>query len=244
LYQRGYRGSSGFGFGLPVTPPIIKQLIIINVGIFILFGLSGGALRNVEILLMITPAYFWKGMFWQPFTYMFLHASIAHVGFNMFALWMFGTPIALIWGARRFLRYYLLCGTGAGLIIATMPYIFSVFQPDPMMARMPTLGASGAIMGVILAYCLTWPDRTIQLLFPPIPIKAIWFIPLVFVLEFAVGPENVSHTGHLGGVLIGWLLLRKDGHSGTLLPTKAQLRMRWERYKMRKRLRDANRYRP
>jgi len=225
-----------------MTPPVIKQLIIINGAIFILFGFFGQALRDLEIVLMVTPAYFWKGMFWQPFTYMFLHASIAHVAFNMFALWMFGTPIALIWGARRFLRYYLLCGTGAGLIIATAPYLFAFGRPNPMVG-MPTLGASGAVMGVILAYCLTWPDRTIQLLFPPIPIKAIWFIPLVFVLEFVMGPENVSHTGHLGGVLIGWILLRKDGHGGSFLPTKAQLRMRWERYKMRKRLRDANRFR-
>ncbi len=229
------------GFGPPVTPPLIKNLIIINVAVFFLFELMP-QLRNVQLILMVTPALFWKGMVWQAFSYMFLHAGLMHIAFNMFALWMFGTPIALIWGAKRFLRYYLLCGTGAGLIIATWPFVIGILFPQaPPTTGMPTLGASGAVMGVMLAYCLTWPNRTIQLLFPPIPIKAIWFIPLVFFMEFTSGPSNVSHAGHLGGVLIGWLLLRRDGHTGSAIPSMQQLKFRWQRYKMRKRLRDASR---
>jgi len=191
---------------------------------------------------MVTPTAFWKGMFWQPFTYMWLHGGIMHVAFNMFALWMFGTPLALIWGAKRFLRYYLLCGVGAGLIIATVPFFVAVMFPEKQaMVNMNTLGASGAVMGVLLAYCLTWPDRTLMLLFPPIPIKAIWLLPLLFFMEFTVGPANVSHSGHLGGVLIGWLLLRRDGHTGSFLPSTKRMKFLYQRYKMRKRLRDASR---
>ncbi len=237
MNQRGFQ-RGGASFGPPVTPPVIKNLIIANAAVFLFQMFAPSALPYYGA---VVPGLFWKGYLWQAFTYMFLHGGMMHIAFNMFALWMFGTPIALIWGAKRFLRYYLLCGTGAGVIIAATPYAVSLIHPSPVM--IPTVGASGAVMGIILAYCLTWPDRTIQLLFPPIPIKAIWFIPLVFFLEFTTGPENISHAGHLGGVLVGWILLRRDGHTGSFLPSRAQLRYRWERYKMRKRLRDASRNR-
>ncbi len=238
--QRGYQ-SGGASFGPPVTPPVIKNLLIANAAIFVFFGFFP-QLGEIHRLFMVTPAAFWKGMFWQPFTYMWLHGGIMHVAFNMFALWMFGTPLALIWGAKRFLRYYLLCGVGAGLIIATVPFFVAVMFPEKQsMVHMNTLGASGAVMGVLLAYCLTWPDRTLMLLFPPIPIKAIWLLPLLFFMEFTVGPANVSHSGHLGGVLIGWLLLRRDGHTGGFLPSTKRMKFLYQRYKMRKRLRDASR---
>ena len=99
---------------------------------------------------------------------------------------------------------------------------------------LPTLGASGAVFGVLLGYSLTWPDRTIMLLFPPIPIKAIYFIPVIFFLSL-LGPQNVSHVGHLGGVVVGWILLRRMGTTGGL--TFKSLQYRWRRYKMRRNLR-------
>jgi membrane associated rhomboid family serine protease len=100
---------------------------------------------------------------------------------------------------------------------------------------LPTLGASGAVFGVLLAYSLTWPDRTIMLLFPPIPIKAIYFIPVIFFLSL-LGPQNVSHVGHLGGVVVGWILLRRMGTTGGL--TFKSLQYRWRRYRMRRNLRS------
>jgi membrane associated rhomboid family serine protease len=103
---------------------------------------------------------------------------------------------------------------------------------------LPTLGASGAVYGVILAYTLTWPDRTILLLFPPIPIKAIYFIPFIFALNTIPGlaPANVSHAGHIGGVLVGWVLFRRE-NGLPLLPNVAALRWRLRRWRMRRQLR-------
>ena len=110
-----------------------------------------------------------EGYFWQPATYMWLHApkSLAHIGFNMLALWMFGSPLASAWGDKRFLRFYLLCGIGAGLFIVTWPAFSGWFGgPNSPSYFMPTVGASGAVYGVLLAYSLTWPDRTIMLAVP------------------------------------------------------------------------------
>jgi membrane associated rhomboid family serine protease len=106
----------------------------------------------------------------------------------------------------------------------------------PASLAIPTLGASGAVFGVLLAYSLTWPDRTIMFIFPPVAFRAIWLIPILFFMEIYFGPQNVSHLGHLGGVLIGWLLLRSSGDAGRLLSLE-QVRYRWRRWRMRRRLR-------
>jgi membrane associated rhomboid family serine protease len=217
------------GFGPPVTPQIIKSLMIANAVIFVAQYVS----PMVTEMGALTPSAFWKHRYvWQPLTYMWLHSpfSIWHIAFNMFALWMFGSPLAMAWGERRFLRYYLACGVGAGAVIATVPYLLGS-SPD-----YPTLGASGAVMGVLLAYSFTWPERTIMLIFPPIPIKAIWLIPLILVMEFTSGPGNVSHAGHLGGVLVGWIYLLREGRTAGV-PTLEALKHRWRRYQMRQKLR-------
>lgn len=240
MYGRGYSG--GVGFGPPVTPPIVKKLIIANVVVFvcqILLARGGMGFDPLTVYGSVIPQRFWQGMIWQPFTYMFLHSptGLMHIAFNMLALWMFGSPLALVWGERRFLRFYLLCGVGAGLLIVlwpTLPLFFSM--PAPAQFYMPTLGASGAVYGVLLAYTLTWPDRTILLLFPPIPIRAIYFVPFIFFLSWAFGPPNVSHVGHLGGLLVGWLLLRREQRL-PLLPRLGWIRHRWRRFRMRRRLR-------
>ncbi len=230
MYGRGHQTVS---FGPPVTPNVIKQLLIANLAVFVAQALFPPLWQ----LGSVTPYLFWRqGYLWQPFTYMWLHAGLMHLGFNMLALWMFGSPLALLWGEKKFLRFYLLCGVGAGLIIVTWPAIPLLFEMGvPNTYLLPTLGASGAVFGVLLGYSLTWPDRTIMLLFPPIPIKAIYFIPVIFFLSL-LGPQNVSHVGHLGGVLVGWILLRRMGTTGGL--TFKSLRYRWRRYKMRRNLRS------
>ena len=96
--------------------------------------------------------------------------------------------------------------------------------------------ASGAVYGVLLAYSLTWPEHTIMLLFPPIPIRAIYLIPFVFALNYILGPSNVSHVGHFGGVLAAWILIRRE-HGASLLPNVASLRWRLKRWRMRRQLR-------
>jgi membrane associated rhomboid family serine protease len=221
-------------FGPPVTPRVVQHLIIANIAAFFLQFL----LRNTQIPmdLAVRPAYVWQGGYlWQPFTYMWLHGGLGHILMNMFMLWMFGSQLALAWGPRKFLRYYLLCGIGAGFIIATWPYLIMNLRPESVL--IPTMGASGAIYGVLLAYSLTWPDRVIALIFPPITFRAIWLIPGLFVMTWAFGGGNISHIGHLGGVLMGWLYLRRKGEAGSRILSFEHLKYRWKRYRMRQKLR-------
>jgi membrane associated rhomboid family serine protease len=215
------------GFGPPVTPTIVKQLLIANAAVFVaqmLFAQSG-----LTEYLAIQPARVWQGGYlWQPFTYMWLHGGLGHLAMNCFVLWMFGSQLALAWGTRRFLRFYLICGVGAGFIIASWPYLAVVLGlASPLTLVYSTVGASGAIYGVLLAYSLTWPDRTIMLIFPPV----------AFFMAIFLDPRgNVSHIGHLGGVLVGWLYLRRSGTAGKILSWN-QLKHRWRRYRMRQKLR-------
>jgi len=228
-------GRQQVSFGPPVTPDIIKYLMIANLGVFILQHV----VTDLTLWLAVTPKLVWQGGFlWQPFTYMWLHSesSLMHIGFNMLALWMFGSPVASAWGERPFLRYYLLCGIGAGFVIAGWPALLALFGMETISYVIPTLGASGAVFGVLLAYSFLWPDRTIMLLFPPIPIKAIYFIPLILGFEILSPRGNVSTVGHLGGVLVGWLLLRRMGINGGI--TLQRLKWRWKRWQMRRNLRS------
>ncbi|MCH6552439.1 MAG: rhomboid family intramembrane serine protease [Planctomycetes bacterium] len=235
MHGRGYQ-TRGLGIGPSVTPPIVKNLLIANGVMFLLQYVFPTLLT----LGSVRPAYVWQGGYlWQPLTYMWFHAGLSHIAMNMFVLWMFGSPLALAWGARRFLRFYLLCGVGAGVIIATYPYVavYLLGIQSPAALVIPTLGASGAVYGVLLAYSLTWPERTIMLIFPPVAFRAIWLIPGLFLMTAIFNPSpNVSHIGHLGGVLVGWLYMRRSGHGGSVL-TFGQLRNRWRRYRMRQRLR-------
>ena len=220
------------GFGPPVTPKVVKQLLIANAVVFV----AAAMMPAIQVLGSVRPYLVWQqGYLWQPFTYMWLHGSLGHIVMNMFVLWMFGSQVALAWGPKRFLRFYLLCGVGAGVFIATWPYIL-LGLGIPTYLDIPTVGASGAVYGLVLAYSLTWPDRTIMLIFPPVAFKAIWIIPVMFFMTMMMGGGNVSHIGHLGGVAVGYFLMRRDGRTGNVLTTE-QLRNRWHRYKMKKRLR-------
>ncbi len=231
MYGRGSRIS----FGPPVTPQVIKTLMIANAAVF----LAQLAFPLVAQFGVVSPADVWLNLgLWRPFTYMWLHAGPMHLAFNMLALWMFGSTLALAWGEQRFLRYYMTCGVGAGVLIASYPFVpvLMGFQSVGPALGIPTLGASGAVMGVLLAFSFTWPDRQIQLLFPPIPLKAIWLIPMLLFFELFSGPENISHVGHLGGVLVGWIYLIREGKTPGA-PTLKTLKLRYQRHAMRKKLR-------
>jgi len=234
VYGRGYR-QPGLGFGPPITPDVIKQLLVVNFVVYVAQQLR----PELTEVFAVRPLMVWQeGYLWQPFSYMWLHGSLGHLAMNLLSLWMFGSPLALAWGAKRFLQFYLVCGVGAGFLIASWPYLaygLGISGPDSL--RSYTLGASGAIYGVLLAYSLTWPDRTIMLIFPPVAFRAIWLIPGLFFMTLLMDPRgNVSHVGHLGGVLVGWLYLRRSGHADRVI-TVAQLKHRWRRFRMRQRLR-------
>jgi membrane associated rhomboid family serine protease len=124
------------------------------------------------------------------------------------------------------------------VLICSVPFIpvLAGWTEATMELTIPTLGASGAVMGVLLAFSFTWPNQTIQLLFPPIPLKAIWLIPLVLFFDLFSGPTNVSHVGHLGGVVVGWIYLVREGRTPGA-PNLRTLKLRYQRYTMRKKLR-------
>jgi membrane associated rhomboid family serine protease len=207
---------------------MVKRLMIIN-GVVWLMQMFVPAITDIGA---ISVPDMLRGMIWQPFTYMWLHSphSFAHILFNMFALWMFGGQLEQVWGSRRFLTFYLTCGIGAGFII----FAWNLFAGTAV----ETLGASGAIYGVLTAFSLMWPNQTIMLIFPPIPMRAIYFIPLLFVMQIVLGGGNVSHIGHLGGVLVAAVLLRENLQR--VLNIKS-LRYQWHRYRMRNRLRAVRR---
>jgi membrane associated rhomboid family serine protease len=235
VYGRG----SQLGFGPPVTPDIIKTLLIANGLVFVAQIATDGLVTQLGV---VQPSAVWLDLqIWRPFTYMWLHSQHAplHIIFNMLMLWMFGSPLALVWGDQRFLRYYLVCGVGAGVLIATVPFVPFLVGLSNHIMNVPTLGASGAIMGVMVAYSFTWPDRTIMLLFPPMPLRAIWLVPLILVMDYLIGPSNVSHVGHAGGAVVGWIYLVREGRTPGA-PTLKSLKHRWHRYRMRQRIRVAH----
>jgi membrane associated rhomboid family serine protease len=144
---------------------------------------------------------FWP---WQLLTYGFLHGDLWHIFFNMFALWMFGRDLERIMGARRFLTYFLTCVIGAGIV----QLIVAGLQGGVY----PTIGASGGVFGILLAYGMAFPNNTVMLLFPPIPMKAKYFVLIFGLLELFLGVSGatpgIAHFAHLGGMLFGFLLLR------------------------------------
>ena len=207
------RGPIAFGPGGRV-PPAIKWLLIANSAIFVVYFLAvqlqiirpnGIATRALGL----TPDWVVKGaILWQPVTYLFLHSphGFGHILFNMLMLWMFGSDLERDWGTRRFVNFYLFCGIGAGLCDVAARFLW-----DPSQLHIPTIGASGAIYGVLLAYGLLYPNRTILfgLLFP---ISARIFVLILggiaFLSTFGASGSGVSHMAHLGGIVFGYFYLR------------------------------------
>lgn len=193
--------------------PVISHLLVINGVVFVLQATYGDALVALFALWPLgTPgmtempgggfANVPEFYLWQLVTYAFLHGGLLHLGVNLFALWMFGLPIEQAWGSRRFLIYFLFCVVGAGLVqlvVATM----GAQQGEIY----PTVGASGGVFGVLLAFAMMYPNQRLLLLFPPIPIKAKWFVLLYGIFELWAGVTGtlagVAHFAHLGGMFFG-----------------------------------------
>ena len=193
-------------------PPVTKGLLIANGLMFVLQLLLGDQLAFLMLWpLGIEDGLFSKGfMPWQLLTYGFLHdtRNWAHLLFNMLALAMFGSQVEYVWGARRFLNYYLVCVVGAALFQVVVGW-WTLAHGG---AAYPTLGASGGIFGVLLAYGMMFPNQRVMLLFPPIPMKARTLVILYAVAELLLGlngwQPGVAHFAHLGGMVFGWLLIR------------------------------------
>lgn len=199
-----YTRSSYFGY----LTPGVKWLLISNTAMFLLDWVnerSGGALfGNALLLLSLAPrAVVYHLAIWQLVTYMFLHGGIGHILFNMLALWMFGSPLEQDWGTRRFLKYYFLCGVGAGLCDVAVNAAIGQWGTR-------TIGASGAIYGLLLAFGVLYPNQTILMNFLfPIKAKYLVMIYAAIALLGAFGTNSgVSNVAHLGGMLFGYAYLK------------------------------------
>ena len=198
----------------PKTPPAVQNLLIANCVVFLAMMLLD-KMRIYELFALFPmPSPFFK--IWQPVTYMFMHGDFSHLFFNMFALWMFGRGLEQELGTKRFLTYYLVCGIGAGLVQLGVAQIDLMRLSEASILYQsylctPTVGASGAVFGLLLEFVMLHHNATIMLLIPPIPMKAKWFVIIYGLLELLFGVsgkmDSVAHFAHLGGMFWGWLLL-------------------------------------
>jgi len=194
-------------------PRMTKALLVANIAMYVLqMLLPERALMDLMLwpldlsgVLEWTPFGFRP---WQLLSYGFLHGGIAHLLFNMLALVMFGAPLEQTWGERRFLSYFLVCVVGAGLC----QLLVVTWNLQNTGTLIPTLGASGGVFGLLLAYGLLFPNQRVVLLFPPIPMKARTLVIVYGVISLLLGvtgtQSGVAHFAHLGGMLFGWLMIR------------------------------------
>lgn len=212
--------------GFSILPLVVKNLLIIN-GIFFLATITMEYVWHIDLAQYLGLHYIGASDFrpYQFVTYMFMHGSFSHLFFNMFALWMFGNAIENAWGPKRFLLFYFVCGIGAGVTQEIVQYIHltstlegydsvriaanQVVTVDEYLNMLTTVGASGAVYGILLAFGMTWPNSRIYIYFA-IPIKAKWFVILYGLLELFSGfrgIDNVAHFAHLGGMIFGLILI-------------------------------------
>ena len=224
---RRYSFSGGYGgLGVPTWTPAVRALILVCVGAFIMQiidQLAGGPSFTNKFGL--TPALVTGSLYvWQLVTYIFLHSpgNLLHILFNMLGLWMFGSELERTWGTRQFTKFFFVCGVGAGLLMV-------LFSPNSQTA---TIGASGAIYGILLAYAVLFPNRIIYFIVFPIPAK--WFVAMLGALAFfsslSSTGNGVAHIAHLGGMLCGFIYLK----GGRIFPDLRWRYDRWRRNRLRR----------
>ena len=222
-YARPTALTYAFGPG-PITPAV-KWIIWANVGAFVATAIFPDI---IDYFGLVPEAVIERQWIWQPITYMFLHEGIFHILFNMLGIWMFGVELERIWGTKFFLRYYAITGVGAALttvIVALLPFA-ATSQIYPAV----TIGASGALYGLLLAYALYYPHRPI-LMFMLFPVPAKYFVIIIGAIAFlsstSAGAPKVAHAAHLGGMIFGYLYLRGRGGGMT-----AEIKYRYLKWKM------------
>ena len=182
-------------------PPAVKNLLIINIIVFLGTELIGDPMYQLFALFPIGSPFF---RWWQFVTHMFMHGNFAHIFFNMWSLFVFGPLLERLWGSKKFLIFYFVCGLGAALchelVLMTQP-----------LSNIPTVGASGAIYGLLLGFDMLYPNYVLTLVFPPVSLKAKWFVVIFAVIELVTGilgtRDGVAHFAHLGGMLFGLILI-------------------------------------
>ena len=194
------------------VPQAVKSILIINVLVFIMSSLNG---RLMDSLFALNPVYFiYKP--WQLVTYMFMHGSFAHIFFNMYAVFIFGSVLERVWGTKKFVFYYLVTGVGAALIHIGVQWLTQDFAL--------TVGASGAVFGLLLGYAMLYPDTMMGLIFPPVTMKAKWFVLIYAAIELLLGitgaQASVAHFAHLGGLVFGLVLMFYWKKSGKMYSTR------------------------
>lgn len=213
-----YRGG-GFFTSLP---PVIKNLLIINAVMLLVTFLAEDFMYRTFSL------FFFESEFFKPYqfvTHMFMHGGVFHLFFNMYSLVIFGVVLEHVWGSQKFFLYYMVTGLGAAALHSLVLWIdyssqVAAFEAGNQYAlenirvllSTPTVGASGAVYGVLLAYGMLFPNNVLQLIFPPVALKAKWFVLIFGALELWLGISNtggnIAHFAHLGGMLFGFILIK------------------------------------
>lgn len=195
------------------SPPVVLILLITNIIAYMLLMLfPGPVFEHFALWPLGLPGQVYVEGFsphfqlWQLLSYSFLHGGLFHILINMYVLWMFGTRIELVWGSKPFLIYYFVCVIGAGLVQLV---VSSIAASNGEIY--PTVGASGGVFGLLLAFALTFPEERLMLLFPPVILKAKWLALIYAGIELVAGVtgtmEGIAHFAHLGGMVFGFLLL-------------------------------------
>ncbi|MBR5398683.1 MAG: rhomboid family intramembrane serine protease [Bacteroidales bacterium] len=184
-------------------PPALKHIIIINVVMFVATLIIGDRMYEIFALFPIGSPWF---QIWQPVTHMFMHGGFFHIFFNMYTLFFFGMALERTWGSKKFVIYYFVTGLGAAACHLAVMY----FQGAPL--NVPTVGASGAVYGVLLAYGMLYPNSRITMVFPiPVTLKAKWFVVIFGAIELVTGifdtTSGIAHFAHLGGMIFGFFLI-------------------------------------
>ena len=210
-----------YSFGPGPITPAVKWLIIANVVMFLATLIYEPIILFLGLTPQIVVERFW---IWQLATYLFLHGGPVHILFNMLGVWMFGVELERLWGTRQFLKYYAITGIGAGLTVLAVGLVLGSGSET---YRFPTIGASGALYGLLVAFAYYYPDRPL-LMFFLFPIPAKYFVMIVGAMAFLSAPQSrVSEAAHLGGLVIGYLYLRA-GRGGL----SAEIKYRYLKWKM------------
>ena len=225
----------GYSFGPGPLTPAVKAIILANVAMFLAeFVIQRTAGISLNDVFGLRPVAVLQGLqVWLLVSYMFLHGGVFHILFNMLALWMFGVELERMWGTRYFTKFYFVTGIGAGVV-----HILASLTPFGASAYvLPTVGASGAIYGILLAYAMYFPNRPILMYFF-FPIPAKYFVLIIGTISFLAATDGsgsgVAHTAHLGGLLVAYLYLKKGPRVNLMAEVKYRY-LKWRINRMRRR---------
>lgn len=229
-YYNGEPSGGGRRF-MANVPTVTRNLIIINIIVFVATLINQDFMTRTFALFYPTSSMF---HLWQIVTHMFMHGGFWHILFNMYTLWMFGSVLERMIGEKKFLIFYFVCGLGAVALHTGVEYLqvqawiangsAAALQSYGALKMTPTVGASGAIYGVIIGYAMLFPESRLTLLFPPVTLSAKWMVIIFAAIELLTGitgaAASVAHFAHLGGMLFGWLLITYWKKKGTLFDRK------------------------